>query len=447
VGAVHDDFEERRRQNSDADDITPFSGPADPSCWRPGWCRKDTYRCPGSTTLRRCGMFCRFPLCPRNPGVVCPADVRECWDGQVLNRDPRTCQFPKCRSCPTDTRRCTDGTILRRDPATCRFPQCPRTPTSCPTSLGFYTCDDGTRVRRDPRNNCITWLPCPISTQRWTCATGGQKIPMSQVCDGKLDCRDGSDEWKAIRTGGCYQYPPMTIGGRRLDQEPVEDALAIQAPESDALDFLAPEMIPESVSVRRRPRHNCFTYDLPAWWSRAKQEWCCSNFQIACEFTQRYNCRTRETWSWQKRDYCCSNYGLGCRSASQCTGDLVFDECHSPCDDVCGQPEGLVCATVCEAKCACPRGMYRLEKNSNTCVHPDFCPADSYYDPFSATTDCLESEQAFGLLNETCLYIEGLTFSSGSTAYRDSLVNRCKSMDIENKGPDGGRRTEADDQE
>jgi len=104
----------------------------------------------------------------------------------------------------------------------------------------------------------------------------------------------------------------MTIG-RRLDQEPVEDALAIQAPESDALDFLTPEMTPESVSSQRRPRgHNCFTYDLPEWWSTAKQEWCCSNYEIACEFTQGYNCRTRESWSWQKRDYCCNNYGLGC---------------------------------------------------------------------------------------------------------------------------------------
>jgi len=132
---------------------------------------------------------------------------------------------------------------------------------------------------------------------------------MSDVCDGKRDCRDGSDEWKAIRTGGCYQYPPMTIGGRRLDQEPVEDAL----------DFLAPEMTPESVSSQRR-RHNCFTYDMPEWWTEAKQEWCCSNFQIACEFTQRYNCRTRESWSFPKREYCCSTYGLGCWSGPSIGG-------------------------------------------------------------------------------------------------------------------------------
>lgn len=103
----------------------------------------------------------------------------------------------------------------------------------------------------------------------------------------------------------------MTIGGRRLDEAPVEDTI----------DLVAPEKTLDTESSQRRREfgmpsiHNCYSYDLPEYWTDAKQEWCCSNMHIACEFSQPFNCYTRDLechWTEAKKEYCCRTANKGC---------------------------------------------------------------------------------------------------------------------------------------
>ena len=98
----------------------------------------------------------------REECVVCPADVKQCYDCTFVSRDPTNdCQFEDCPPiiCTADAKECPDGSFVSRDPNNgCQFEDCP--PVACTKDLNPEPCPDGSLVGRDPFNNC-EWLPCP----------------------------------------------------------------------------------------------------------------------------------------------------------------------------------------------------------------------------------------------------------------------------------------------
>ena len=59
----------------------------------------------------------------------------------------------------------------------------------------------------------------------------------------------------------------------------------------------------------------------------------------------------------------------------------VRKECASPCNKTCANMNDLVCTPVCVINgCQCPEGTV-IDEQSNTCVHPSYCPAGSYFFP------------------------------------------------------------------
>jgi len=58
----------------------------------------------------------------------------------------------------------------------------------------------------------------------------------------------------------------------------------------------------------------------------------------------------------------------------ECSGDLVFSYCHSPCPRVCGVQQPVVCPDMCNAGCECPSGLYRTE--DDRCVEQIYCPME-----------------------------------------------------------------------
>ena len=60
----------------------------------------------------------------------------------------------------------------------------------------------------------------------------------------------------------------------------------------------------------------------------------------------------------------------------ECEGDLIFNECGSPCERTCDE-QNPICIQMCEAKCECPRGTVRLNPEDREgeprCGRPDEC--------------------------------------------------------------------------
>nr|XP_054756533.1 SCO-spondin-like [Lytechinus pictus] len=51
-----------------------------------------------------------------------------------------------------------------------------------------------------------------------------------------------------------------------------------------------------------------------------------------------------------------------------CTGDLVYNECGSPCEMTCENPEPRMCISMCQPGCFCPSDTIRLSPDSDTCL-------------------------------------------------------------------------------
>ena len=53
-----------------------------------------------------------------------------------------------------------------------------------------------------------------------------------------------------------------------------------------------------------------------------------------------------------------------------CPGDLVYTDCGTLCEPICGEEAPTFCAFVCVAGCQCPSGSWREDATSEHC-HSD----------------------------------------------------------------------------
>ena len=60
-----------------------------------------------------------------------------------------------------------------------------------------------------------------------------------------------------------------------------------------------------------------------------------------------------------------------------CTGDLVWTDCGTPCENACGEAAADFCITSCVAGCQCPSGQWLVARGGDECVDEDSCPADT----------------------------------------------------------------------
>ena len=61
-------------------------------------------------------------------------------------------------------------------------------------------------------------------------------------------------------------------------------------------------------------------------------------------------------------------------SDPRCPGDLVFGQCYSSCEPVCGEVTHVICTRQCVAGCGCPNGLYRSSKTGHNCYRKPDCP-------------------------------------------------------------------------
>ena len=64
--------------------------------------------------------------------------------------------------------------------------------------------------------------------------------------------------------------------------------------------------------------------------------------------------------------------------AEDCPGDLVWQDCGTVCEPICGNEAPTFCALVCISDCQCPTGHWRHDKTASVC-HADVsgCEADT----------------------------------------------------------------------
>jgi len=78
----------------------------------------------------------------------------------------------------------------------------------------------------------------------------------------------------------------------------------------------------------------------------------------------------------------------------ECAGDLVYSDCHSPCEprDFCGGKGPKGCTTVCKPACGCPRGLIRSFQNSTTCIKKSECSQNKLHN--SGPLKCLRKDKS-----------------------------------------------------
>lgn len=134
--------------------------------------------------------------------VACPDDVKLCWDGSHVSRDPaNNCEFLPCPGCPKDLKLCDSGVALVRDPELqCEFPPCP----------GFYmTCDN-----YDDK--------CPASLPPVQCAF--QSPCSTLACPPGHVCRENNcGECNALCCPECASDTLTCLGGSTLVRDPANN--------------------------------------------------------------------------------------------------------------------------------------------------------------------------------------------------------------------------------
>mmetsp|Transcript_22860 Transcript_22860/g.90652 ORF Transcript_22860/g.90652 Transcript_22860/m.90652 type:complete len:444 (+) Transcript_22860:207-1538(+) len=68
-------------------------------------------------------------------------------------------------------------------------------------------------------------------------------------------------------------------------------------------------------------------------------------------------------------------------AGQNCTGDLVWSDCHTFCPNICGEPEPDGCVAACFEGCACPDDSWRKNADEDICYETaDECPLGADHD-------------------------------------------------------------------
>ena len=97
--------------------------------------------------------------------------------------------------------------------------------------------------------------------------------------------------------------------------------------------------------------------------------------------------------NWCNTCSCRSDGEIACTKKAcverRCVGDLLWDDCASPCPESCQSTGSLQCILVCQARCACPQGTVQLTEDSSSCVKREKC------------SECSDDTECSGLFDET----------------------------------------------
>ena len=213
--------------------------------------------------------------------INCADDVKTCFDGSVVTRDPNNnCAFANCPEppvgpfdddpCADDTKRCADGSFVGRDPDNnCAFIACPEDDVVCTSDA--VLCSNGEYVGRDPNNNCEFFdcpdddVVCPQDVK--LCADGSyvgrnknnncafDPCPDDTCPDGETDCGNGVFVGKDP-TDNCNSLPCPP----ELSRTPTPTAIPQQTPTPTDGVTVCPQdskLCGDGSYVGRDPFNNC----------------------------------------------------------------------------------------------------------------------------------------------------------------------------------------------